>query len=110
MVLASPIEELLTLEQVTKLYGVKRSTLYRYIQKGYLSTYRRAMDKRVYVLRAEMETLRRFRATESPGGPSLAAVQRARDFQQRVFGERQLSEPSAELIAEARRERDGDLP
>ena len=109
MAQADPVQELLTLEQVEQWYGVKRSTLYRYIQKGSLSTYRRAMDKRVYVRRADIEELRAFRQAGLRGGLVLAAVQRARAFQRRVFGERQLTASSAELIEEARRERAEEL-
>jgi predicted site-specific integrase-resolvase len=102
--------ELLTLEQVEASYGVKRSTLYRYIQRGYLSTYRRAMDKHVYLRRADVDALRRFRQSERSHGPTLSAIEQARDFQRRVFGEQRLSTPSAELIEEARRERAAELP
>ncbi|MBI2863160.1 MAG: hypothetical protein HYX94_01175 [Chloroflexi bacterium] len=107
---ANSVDEFLTLEQAERRYAVKRSTLYRYIGKGYLSTYRRAMDKRAYVKAADIEALRRFRQTVAVGGVTLAAVERARDFQRRVFGERQFSTSSAELIEKGRRERDEELP
>jgi hypothetical protein len=101
------IDDMLTLEEVENRYGIKRATLYRYVQKGALNTYRRAMDKRAYVRRADVEALRRFQTPVPRGGPTMAAVERARAFQHRVFGERILATPSSELIAEGRRERDG---
>lgn len=106
----APMDELLTLEEAQRWYGVKRSTLYRYIRRGDLPTYRRAMDRHVYVRRADLEALRRFQRPKPPGGPTLAAVERARAFQRRIFGERVLAVSSAELIEEARRERAEDLP
>ncbi|MBI4319527.1 MAG: helix-turn-helix domain-containing protein [Chloroflexi bacterium] len=105
-----PVQELLSLKQVEQRYGVKRSTLYRYIQKGDISTYRRAMDKRVYVRKKDIEELRRFRAAERQGKLTLAAVERARAFQLRVFGERRLTTSSADLVEETRRERTEELP
>ena len=68
------------------------------------------MDKRSYVRRSEVDQLRRFQPLVPTSGPTLAAIERARAFQQRVFGERVLKTPSAELIEEGRRERDDQLP
>lgn len=103
-------EELFTLEEAERHSGVRRSTLYRYIRKGDLPTYRRAMDRHVHVRRADLDALRRFRRPAPPGGPTVVAVERARAFQQRVFGERQLATSTAELIEESRRERGEALP
>jgi predicted site-specific integrase-resolvase len=102
-------DDMLTLEEAEEQYGVKRATLYRYVQHGSLRIYRRAMDKRAYVRRADLEALRRFRESERRGGPTLSSVERARAFQRRVFGERILT-PTAELIEEGRRERTQELP
>ena len=104
------VDEWLTLEQVEEQYGVKRSTLYRYTHRGDLQTYRRSMDRRVYVRRSELEALRRFRRPEPTSGPTLASVERARAFQRRVFGDRVLGTPTAELVEEARHERTRELP
>ena len=68
------------------------------------------LDKRSYVRRSEVDQLRRFQPLVPTSGPTLAAVEHARAFQQRVFGERVLQTPSAELIEEGRRERDNQLP
>jgi hypothetical protein len=102
-------DEMLTLDEAERQYGVKRATLYRYVQHGSLKTFRRAMDKRAYVRRADLEALRRFRESERRGGLSLSAVERARAFQRRVFGDRMVT-PTAELIEEGRRERTEELP
>ena len=110
MALPEADSKLLTLEQVEQWYGVKRSTIYRYIRRGEIQTYRRAMDKRVYIRRADLEAIRRFRRAEPAIVPTLMAVERARAFQRRVFGSRTLTTPSAELIGEARRERTEELP
>jgi hypothetical protein len=105
----SATDEMLTLDEAQRQFGVKRATLYRYVQNGSLKTYRRAMDKRTYVRRADLEALRRFRESERRGGQTLSAVERARAFQRRVFGD-QLLGPTAELIQEGRRERTEELP
>ena len=68
------------------------------------------MDKRSYVRRSEVDQLRRFQPLVPTPGPTLAAIERAQAFQQRVFGERVLKTPSADLIEDSRRERDNQLP
>jgi hypothetical protein len=100
---------LVTLADAEREYGVKRSTLYRYVRQGDLKTYRRAMDRRTYIRRADLVRLRCFREAEPGSGPTIAAVERALAFQRRVFGERELRVPSADLIEEARRERAAEL-
>ncbi len=106
----APMDQMLTLEEAERWYGVKRSTLYRYIRRGILPTYRRALDRHVYVRRADLDELRRFQRSKLHVGLTLAAVERARAFQRRVFAGRAVSTPSSELIEEARRERDQGLP
>ena len=106
----SPNDDLLTLKEAEQRYEVKRSTLHRYIHRGDLTTYRRAMDKRVYIRRSDLEALRRFRPSEPRGGMNTAAIERARAFQRRTFGDRVLPTSSAELIEEARNERTEELP
>ena len=46
----------------------------------------------------------------APVSSVLAAVERARAFQRRVFGDRVLAVPTAELIEEERRRRSDELP
>ena len=110
MVQPQEADDLLTLAEAEHRFGVKRSTLYRYIQRGDLPTYRRAMDRRVYVRVADLEALRRYRRSAPPGELTMAAVERARAFQRRVFGNRRLAVPSSDLIDEGRRERGEALP
>jgi hypothetical protein len=111
MVETPEMQGLLTLAEAEQEFGVKRATLYRYAQQGKLHTYRRGMDRRVYVRRADLEDLRRFRPPPpAEPGQFKAALERAREFQRRVFGDRVLTTTSAEIIEEARRERDEELP
>lgn len=102
--------DMLSLEDAEREFGLKRSTLYRYIRKGLLQTYRRAMDKRTYVRRADLEQLRRFQPAVAAQGPTLVAAEQARAFQYRHFGNRIFETSTADLIEEGRRERDAELP
>lgn len=105
-------DDMLTLADAERLYGVKRATLYRYVQRGALRTYRRAMDRCTYVRRQDLEALRSFRSAtvQDRGGPRLAAVEEARAFQERVFGGRVLATPTADLIEQDRAARMTELP
>jgi hypothetical protein len=102
--------EMLTLADAQREYGFKRATLYRYARQGRLKIYRRGMDRHAYVRRAEMEALRSFQPAAPRRGLTMEAVERAREFQKRVFGDRVLTPSSAEIIEAARRERDEALP
>lgn len=57
-------EDMLTLDQVEKEFGLKRSTLYRYVARGELTTYRIVGDRRAYVKREDVVKLREFRPSE----------------------------------------------
>jgi|GEM_PF-4255952 len=57
-------EDMLTLDQVEKEFGLKRSTLYRHVAKGELSTYRRVGDRRAYVKREDVVKLIEFKPSE----------------------------------------------
>jgi len=108
-------DDFMTIDEAIQEWEIARATLYRHIRKGNLRTYRRGMDRHVYVRHTELEALRRFRpaAAQAPvlvDPPSLAEVERARAFQRRVFGDRVLATPSAALIAASRRERTDALP
>ncbi len=102
--------DLLSIVEAEREYGIKRATIYRYIQKGELKTYRRGMDRRAYLRRADLADIRRFRVADEGSGFTLAALERAREFRRRVFGGRVLPDSSAEIIEEARRERTEELP
>lgn len=57
-------EDMLTVDQVEKEFGLKRSTLYRYVAKGKLSTHRRVGDRRAYVKREDVVKLIEFKPSE----------------------------------------------
>lgn len=103
-------DEFLTLEEAERHFGLKRSTLYRYVQKGQLSTYRRSGDRKAYVRRSDLEALRRLTLPRRTGRLSMEALERLFELQRREFGDRVLTTPSADLIEEGRRERDEELP
>ncbi len=63
-----------------------------------------------YLLSLGRLRFRGFQPLVPTSGPTLAAIERAQAFQRRVFGERVLQTPSAKLIEDSRRERDGQLP
>jgi hypothetical protein len=102
--MAEPIrdDEMLSLAQAQQIFGVKRPTLYRYIRQGRLKTYRRGMDRQAYVRRGDLESLRQFRPRQPATGFNLAALERAEAFRRRVFGDRALTPPTAEIIEESR--------
>ncbi len=101
--------EMLSIDEAEREYGITRATIYRYIQKGELKTFRRGMDRRAYLRRADLEHIRRFRLSNEATGFTLAALQRARDFRRQVFGGLVLPDSSAEIIEEGRRERTEEL-
>ena len=103
-------DEMLTVAQAVHDYGLKRATLYRYARLGKLKTYRRGMDRRTYLRRHDLESLREFRESAPKPGFTPAAIQHALAVQRAIFGDRVLTTPSAELIEEARRERLEELP
>lgn len=102
--------EMLTFKEAEEQYGVKRATLYRYVQHGRLLTYRRGLDKRNYIRRSDLEALRRFAPRRRDGTPSTEWIERARTFRQRTFGNRVLASSSTELIEQGRRDRTEQLP
>ena len=99
-------EDMLTLDEAEQEYGVKRSTLYRYVQKGELHTYRRGMDRRAYVRRSDVERVRGFHRPAQQRGPTLAAVDRAWAFQRRVFGDQLPRSGASRPGGDANREPD----
>jgi DNA-binding transcriptional MerR regulator len=100
---------MISIDEAEREFGVSRATLYRYIQKGELQTFHRGMDRRAYLRRTDLETLRRFQANDQHQGLTLEAIERARAFRERVFGDRFVSKSSAEVIEESRRERSDEL-
>ena len=53
--------ELLSVREVGERYGISRSTLYRYIRRGSIHTYRRGIGRETYVPRSELDTLQAVR-------------------------------------------------
>jgi excisionase family DNA binding protein len=64
-------EEYLTVEEATALMGVKPATLYAYVSRGILRSYRQGMKRQRLYRRAEVEQLTRMAPSvdEGPGRP-----------------------------------------
>lgn len=58
-------EEYLTVEEAARLLGVKAATLYAYVSRGVLRSYREGTKRQRLYRRAEVEALRRL----DRGGP-----------------------------------------
>ena len=54
-------DDMLTLDQAEKEFGLKRATLYRYVGEEKLSTYRRVGDRKSYVRREDLIELTKFK-------------------------------------------------
>jgi hypothetical protein len=98
-------QDMISIEEAEREYGIKRSTLYRYVKKGELQTFHRGMDRRAYVRRSDLETLRRFRTNEERGVLTLEAIERTRAIRRREFGDRFVSRSSNDSTDETRQER-----
>ncbi len=53
-------EEYLEVDEATRLLGVKRATLYAYVSRGLLPSYRRGIKRRRLYRRADLERLVRL--------------------------------------------------
>ncbi|HEU4371361.1 MAG TPA: helix-turn-helix domain-containing protein [Methylomirabilota bacterium] len=53
-------EEFLTVEEAAQLLGVKRETLYAYVSRGILKSYRQGIKRQRLYRRAEVEALIRL--------------------------------------------------
>jgi excisionase family DNA binding protein len=62
-------EEYLTGDEAAGLLGVKRETLYAYVSRGLLKSYRQGIKRQRLYRRAEIEALLRL-APSSPGEPA----------------------------------------
>lgn len=58
--MAMNTRDMLNLAEVEREYGLKRSTVYKYIKKGSITPYKRAGDRRSYFKRSELEKLTEF--------------------------------------------------
>jgi citrate synthase len=63
-------EEFLTVEEAAQLLGVKRETLYAYVSRGILRSYRQGIKRQRLYRRAEVEALIRLdRGAATPDIP-----------------------------------------
>lgn len=69
----------LTAEEACRLLGVKPATLYAYIGRDVLSSYRQGIRRRRLYLRQEVEQLLALRPSGAPG-PTRTTLPRAEDW------------------------------
>jgi citrate synthase len=62
-------EEYLTVDEAARLLGVKPATLYAYVSRGVLRSYREGTKRQRLYRRAELEALRRLDAGRPPEIP-----------------------------------------
>ena len=62
-------EEYLTVDEAARLLGVKPATLYAYVSRGVLRSYREGTKRQRLYRRAELEALRRLDAGRPPQIP-----------------------------------------
>ena len=62
-------EEFLTVDEAARLLGVKPATLYAYVSRGVLRSYREGTKRQRLYRRAEVEALRRLDRGEPPAIP-----------------------------------------
>jgi citrate synthase len=62
-------EEYLTVDEAAKLMGVKRATLYAYVSRGILRSYRQGIKRQRLYRRAEVEALIRLDRGVGPDIP-----------------------------------------
>ena len=59
-------------EEAIRLLGVKRSTLYAYVSRGVLRSFRRGMSRTRLYLRRDIEALRTIRPSRAPRSVEFA--------------------------------------
>jgi citrate synthase len=64
-------EEYLTVEEAAALLGVKRETLYAYVSRGILKSYKQGMKRQRLYRRAEVEALVRLERRSFPDIPPV---------------------------------------
>jgi citrate synthase len=69
-------EEYLTGEEAARRLGVKRATLYAYVSRGVLKSYRQGIKRQRLYRRADVEDLLRL-SPGAAGEPEAAALRRA---------------------------------
>ena len=58
-------KDMLNFADVEQAYGLKRSTVYKYIKEGSITPYKRVGDRRSYFKRSELEKLTEFQPRET---------------------------------------------
>jgi len=53
-------KDMLSMDEVEREYGLKRSTVYKYVKKSLITPYKRVGDRRSYFKRHELEKLTQF--------------------------------------------------
>jgi excisionase family DNA binding protein len=66
-------EEYLTVKEATRLLGVKPATLYAYVSRGVLRSYRQGMRRQRLYRRADVDDLRRLQPSAQPSATSPEA-------------------------------------
>jgi excisionase family DNA binding protein len=72
-------EEYMTVEEAARRLGVKRATLYAYVSRGLLRSYRQGIKRRRLYRRAEVEALLRL-APSGEGATNIPAARRPSDI------------------------------
>jgi citrate synthase len=62
-------EEYLDIDEATRRLGVKKATIYAYVSRGVLRSYRRKVGRGRLYRRAEVEALRALRPSDTPATP-----------------------------------------
>jgi excisionase family DNA binding protein len=62
-------EEYLDIDEATRRLGVKKATIYAYVSRGVLRSYRRQVGRGRLYRRAEVEALRALRPSDTPATP-----------------------------------------
>ena len=71
-------EEFLTADEAGELLGVKPATLYAYVSRGVLSSFRQGIRRRRLYRRQDVESLLAVRPSNAP--PEAARLPRAEDW------------------------------
>jgi excisionase family DNA binding protein len=71
-------EEFLTVQEAARLLGVKRTTLYAYVSRGRLNSYRQGIKRERLYRRAEIEELLRVAPSASTQEAGRRQVRRRR--------------------------------
>jgi citrate synthase len=69
-------EEFLTVDEAARLLGVKRATLYAYVSRGMLRSYRQGIKRQRLYRRDEVEALVRLSPSQAEGPVSAARARR----------------------------------